>query len=406
MVGARGVVVVILAWHLALATGSGAEPASTKPAPARSTSSASSSASKPVSADEAKAAERDLARASTLAKQLPVSEWLGPLAPVALSPFFGITCLSGLALYGPDWLPKNNAILGDGSLLKQPLVFWTFLVLTIVTSLPRLSKVSKPLAQLSDQLEAYSGVVTMLVVRFFTSAVSPEPEVAALAQSAIVELGFVSMSWDALLMVASAVNILVINAIKFFCELVVWLIPIPFIDAMFEAANKTLCAALVALYAYNPMLALAVDLALLAGCSLLLWWIGRSLNYWRTLLLDPVYAFVWPSYGRPGRQGVLVFPEAAIGSIGRRVPCWLVRTPAGWVLRRASGWFKTVETEWMAGSSGATLTPGWLANTIAPVDGSAAAPKLTLSRRYQSSLNEVAEHCQVTLPSAAAPQPA
>ena len=39
-----------------------------------------------------------------ITNQITTIEWLAPLAPIALSPFFGITLLSGFACYGSEWL--------------------------------------------------------------------------------------------------------------------------------------------------------------------------------------------------------------------------------------------------------------------------------------------------------------
>src|SRR5690606_16734208 len=105
----------------------------------------------------------EIAAAQQLSEQISAVEWLGPLAPVALSPFFGITCLSGLSLFGGEWIVGHNSLL-ESSVLRSPVVFWTFLVLTIITSIPRLSKVSKPLAQAVDQVETYAGIITILAV--------------------------------------------------------------------------------------------------------------------------------------------------------------------------------------------------------------------------------------------------
>ncbi|MBL8854917.1 MAG: hypothetical protein JNK57_13205, partial [Planctomycetaceae bacterium] len=84
----------------------------------------------------------------------------GPLSPLAMSPFFGITVLSGLSqLENTQW---GGAFLADYTMvarnpvLKHPATFWVFLVLTILTSLPRMTKVSKPVAQALDWVESYS----------------------------------------------------------------------------------------------------------------------------------------------------------------------------------------------------------------------------------------------------------
>jgi len=81
----------------------------------------------------------DIAASSAFAESLGIADWLGPLAPVALSPFFGVTCLSGLALWGPEWV-TDNALLGKAGPLQNETLFFIFLALTLLTSLPRLTK--------------------------------------------------------------------------------------------------------------------------------------------------------------------------------------------------------------------------------------------------------------------------
>ncbi|MEM9412060.1 MAG: hypothetical protein AAGA30_13165, partial [Planctomycetota bacterium] len=161
---------------------------------------------------------------SEFSRQISGVEWLAPLAPVALSPFFGITMLAGLANFQPEWLPEN-ALLSENSPLANPYMFWTFLILTVVTSLPRLSKVSKPIAQVADFLETYSAIVILLVLKV-VSMESFQTDTAA--EVAIpMQSGIGSVTWDILLMVAMAINIVVVNSVKFFFEILVWITPIP-----------------------------------------------------------------------------------------------------------------------------------------------------------------------------------
>ena len=101
-------------------------------------------------------------RDARVVQSITTSEWLGPLAPIAISPFFGITCLAGMSQFGGDYLPLNSFV-SDNAALKSPVVFWIFLVLTVMTSVPRLTKVSKPVAQGLDQIETYAGIITILV---------------------------------------------------------------------------------------------------------------------------------------------------------------------------------------------------------------------------------------------------
>ena len=65
-----------------------------------------------------------VAAASGISRQVSTQEWLGPLSAIALSPFFGLACLSGVATYGPDWLQSRSSLLGESSPLNNPLLFW------------------------------------------------------------------------------------------------------------------------------------------------------------------------------------------------------------------------------------------------------------------------------------------
>ena len=117
--------------------------------------------------------------ATGLAGTVGAMEWLGPLAPIAISPFFGLACLCGISQYGDGWLPLN-AFVSDNPVLQNPAVLWTFVILTVITSLPRLTKVSKPVGQAIDQLEAWSGIVAILVIRIASATscllyTSPSP---------------------------------------------------------------------------------------------------------------------------------------------------------------------------------------------------------------------------------------
>ncbi len=161
-----------------------------------------------------------------------VVDWLGPLAPVALSPFFGVTCLSGLALWGPEWV-TDNALLGASGPLQSGLLFAVFLVLTILTSLPRLTKVSKPFAQAVDRLETYAVIVILLVIK-----VEASMETAGDEQVALVQLGIVSFTLDTLLAITMVVNILVINSVKFFFEFMVWLTPVPLLGCCLRGLQQ------------------------------------------------------------------------------------------------------------------------------------------------------------------------
>lgn len=203
----------------------------------------------------------DLAASGALRDQAPWAELLGPLAPVALSPFFGMACLSGLSILVTKGALPENAFLHAHPVLTHPAFFFLFLALALFTSLPRLTKVSKPVALLCDTMETYAGLVAVIAVQLVNKLLEA-PESGA----PVVAAGIAGIPIEALLAALSIVNVLVIQTVRFFFELLVWLSPIPLLDAIFEAANKFICASLIAVYAFSPFAALAINILIFLIC--------------------------------------------------------------------------------------------------------------------------------------------
>lgn len=333
--------------------------------------------------------EAEIVAAQQFGQTLSIAEWLGPMAPVALSPFFGVACLSGLSLFGGSWVASGNPLIGPASPLHDPKVFGVFLILTLLTSIPRLTKVSKPFVQAADQLESWSGVITMLVLRYLISSEStPHDEPVALVQ-----LGLLSVSADLVLMLAAAVNIFVISAIRFFCEILIWLTPVPLLDAVFELCNKTVCAMLMALYAWSPMLALTLNLAIFLTALLVFGWVHRREIFFRTILFD----FLRTSWSSPRPADVsslIVFPVRAIGAIKARAKCELRPTDGGWMLTHHRWFGRTLSIEVVVRSQ-PRVRAGLFSNTIVFTDPDV---ELTFSRLDSEAMSNLAAKFRLSLP--------
>ena len=354
------------------------------------TVSASGASLVPRQREDASAiSEAEIVAAQQFGQSLSIAEWLGPMAPVALSPFFGVACLSGLSLFGGSWVASGNPLIGPDSPLHDTRVFGVFLVLTLLTSIPRLTKVSKPFAQAADQLESWSGVITMLVLRYMISsesAVTEEPV-------ALVQLGLFSFSADLALMLAAAVNIFVISAVRFFCEVLIWLTPVPMLDAVFELCNKMVCATLMALYASSPVLALTLNAGIFLAALLVFGWVHRREIFFRTMLFD----FLRASWGspRPGdASSLIVFPVRAVGAIKARARCELRPTDGGWMLTYHR-WFGRTLNIAVIGRSQPIVRAGLFSNTIVFSDP---VVELTFSRLYAASMPDMAAKFRLSLP--------
>jgi hypothetical protein len=234
------------------------------------------------------------AAASSISRQVSAQEWLGPLSAVALSPFFGLACLSGIATYGPEWLQSRSALFGQSSPLNSPLMFWVMLGLTVATSLPRFTKVSKPFALAVEKLEMYSAVIILVSIKFIggwgvggDGGLSPDQGLSQV-ESVVMSAGIATLPIDTMLSIAAALNIVVVNTIKLAIEFLVWLIPFPTVDAFLEVGNKTLSASLMALYAYSPFLATLFNLCILGVCCFVFFRVKRRLAYMKELIVKPL----------------------------------------------------------------------------------------------------------------------
>lgn len=333
-----------------------------------------------MSSDQLSAA--NLTAANQVITALAPTDWLGPMAPLALSPFFGITCLSGLAIWSPDWLP-GVGLLAQSTPLKSSTLFWVFAILTVFTSVPKLSKVSKPIAVVVDHVEAYAGIITLLVIRYMaTSSPISSPE-----SDPVLQAGILSFSLDALLYIAMIINVIVINSVKFFFEFLIWITPIPLLDACFEVANKTVCAALISIYAFSPMLATIFNLILFVGCLVVLRWVNRRVKYFRHMIFDSIWPVLSQSYGDPRRDELVVFPSADWNGFPTRTCLTLYRGQDGWVVRQSRLFRSPLELQ-LPPDARFRIEQGWMVNVLEIMTNESV--KMSFSRRYQRRLDALA----------------
>jgi len=330
--------------------------------------------------------------ASRIGESISTVEWLGPLAPIALSPFFGITCLSGLSMFSEGMPWQGNAFIGENTVLQNPIVFWVFLGLTLATSLPRLTKISKPLAQALDQLETYSGIITLFALRIIaaTAVSASEP------QQVVYVAGIFSMTVDTLMIIAMVINIIVINTIKFFFEVMVWLTPFPFVDAILEVANKLCCAALMAIYAFSPLLATIINLIIFTLCAVAFRWVYRRVVYARRILTDPLISLLYSGYGKLPKR-LMVFPKAPFGPFQAKSKLHLTRNEdGGWKLERMRWLFPPIVMEIPQDQAAPELISGLLVNRIhfRSLENS----PLVFSRRHNQFLDELATEFKFKVP--------
>lgn len=335
----------------------------------------------------------NIAETTTMVQASGLTELLGPLTPLALSPFFGVTCLSAISLWGPEWA-SNSPMLGSSGALRSETIFITFLVLTLISSIPRFTKVSKPFAQAVDRLEAYAVIIILIVVKIAANVDAPGNEPVVMLKMGVPEIGL-----ETFLALAMIVNILVINSVKFFFEFLAWLTPVPFMDAVFEVCNKTLCIGLMAIYAFSPTLATVINLAFFLVALIVFRWIYRRTLFYRTMILDPVLARVWPPYAKARNNELVVFNRSELGKFPAKSRLRLRRREDGsngWILRESRWWLPQREFVLETGNNLA-MHLGWLMHSVQISDGDHKT-HLTFSRRYnEATLRTLATELGITM---------
>ena len=281
--------------------------------------------------------------ADQLTTQVSTWELLDPLAPVALSPFFGLACLSGIATFGPDWLQERSALFRDSGPLNNPWLFGMMVVLTALTSLPRLTKVSKPIALLSENLETYSVAIIFVAMRMSPAFSDSSPDLAVIDGSMVMAgIAWTSFPTDLLLAIASALNIIVINMVKLSFEFFVWLIPFPTVDALFELANKSLSATLMGLYCYSPFLASVVNLLVLAVCLVLFDRVWKRVQFCRGILLEPILARLFPTWYPQASDRFRGYLVKSMDGFARCSPVLVTSDGRGWRIT-SQGWWRKLD---------------------------------------------------------------
>lgn len=233
------------------------------------------------------ASPADAAQAQRISELVAAQDWLGPISAIALSPFFGLACLSGIATYGPDWV-RNSPLLSVSGPLNNPVLFWIMAALTVVTSLPRWTKFSKPIAMALEKVEAYSAIIILIAIRISASAVdaSTSPEV-AMTTPVLYQAGVLSLPLEILLSLALAINLIVVNTVKIVIDFLVWLTPIPAIDVTLDAIGKGIVAILLGLYAFSPLLATFLNFLIFFFSAMVFFSAKRLIVYFREIYIRP-----------------------------------------------------------------------------------------------------------------------
>jgi len=205
-------------------------------------------------------------------------------------------------------------------------------------------------------------------------------------------MGWMSFPVDALFSLAAIINIIVINSVKFFFEVMVWLIPFPFVDALLEVANKSVCAGLMAVYAYSPLVATVLNLILFAVCLYVFSWTKRRVTYWRTMLTDPLLTLVWPAYSTWNEKHLDGFLGNGVGGIPAKASVRMEKTELGWRLVQRRWFFPERVVKLSRSKYSFEVRSGLMTNSIrSQQQEDVEFIELVTSSRYKTQLDQISQ---------------
>jgi hypothetical protein len=206
-----------------------------------------------------------------------LAELAALLAPLGISPFLALAA-TGFAANG-GWLHLPAGV----QLLAEPAVFGSLLALGGLLELGKSSKLTRPLAEGMGTSESMVAVIAAFLL-FAAEATSGGASVVEASSLGAVAWGLLAV-----------VTVSVILALRVLFDVLIWLSPIPFIDAAFELSKSVITFGLVALAAWAPLAAMFTFAGVLLAAVLLLRRAARAGRMALTVLWDNTLGHMGPT---------------------------------------------------------------------------------------------------------------
>ncbi len=273
--------------------------------------------------------------AMALKANLMLSEQLGMLGPVAISPYWGLFLASASSVFGIG----DNEYLMTHPMLGNWVVFVLFLVVAVLTSIPNITKYSKALGVAANYLEDNTAIVIVVLTIFLPTlhgmVAEPIPPNG--------EFGLLGTSFYSLLLMAfSAIYMFIVTTVRLFFEIMAFVTPIPFVDTITEILKKIASLVMMGVYFVSPEIALGISLLLLIVAIFFFSKATTSINYFKQFYMKPIWG--WVTGKRPTvldegiakrinkpdiEYAIPVWPLEPFGKIKKKKKAWLVKETEG-----------------------------------------------------------------------------
>ncbi len=272
--------------------------------------------------------------AIALKTNLLLSEQLGMLGPVAISPYWGLFLASASSMLGLG----NNEYLMTHPLLGNWIVFGLFLLIAIITSIPNITKYSKALGVAVNYLEDNTAIVVVVLTLFLQMVGTAIGETSPHG-----EFGFFGTSiYTVMLMAFSAFYMFVVTTVRLFFEIMAFVTPIPFVDTVTEILKKISSLVMMGVYFVSPEIALGISLILLVIAFFFFKKASTSLKYFKDFYISPILGWIMGKRRTVLDQGIAkkiknkniqyaipVWPLESYGSIQKKKKTWLIKEEDG-----------------------------------------------------------------------------
>lgn len=228
---------------------------------------------------------------SALVANASLVESFSLLSPISISPFWTlfITSLASTLGIGNEYI-VTHPLLGNWAML----LISGFLVL--FTTLPNLTKVSKPIGLAIKFLENKAGIVLFIVILVVPYLFPPEG-----TAPAVVHMGLFDIPFSVLLMIGLAIPYyIVVMTVRYLLEILIFLSPIPLLDALFEFIKKGITFFLIVVYFLVPSFGFVLSIFIFIVAFFFFKRARRISNFFQYVFVEPILARV---FGR--KQGMI-----------------------------------------------------------------------------------------------------
>ncbi len=266
---------------------------------------------------------------------MDILEVFGPVLPIALSPFFGVAITSLASILASEGV-FNNEFLATHPILSNWWIMGIFLILTVLTALPKYTKITGQLGLFIAKIEDYAGLIILVIIQIAPTLFNSEPSDTV---AVVYKSGFFEFSYGTLIAAASVANMYVIKVVRFFFDFLIFLSPIPAIDSAFDTIKKTFIILVVGLYVINPLLAFILNVIIFTASAIMFSWVNKRVVYFENIYVNPLKIKIFknppdlidkhlPRKIAKNHEflqfAVKAFPLKRMGTFKRKMKCWLV----------------------------------------------------------------------------------